>query len=111
MIALRVVADGKLSGVGRNSVVVVAAVGKTGWDDCGIVAADCEAFDMTIAVEQERSAVMRPVRSFEASFRKIMNAPDGGRIRVHNFQNAVQSGLTRRRRELAELDFREQCLF
>src|SRR5437773_11139332 len=73
VISLRIVADGKLGCVGRNAVIVVAAVCKSSVDGHGLIAADSEALDVAVAIEEKCFTVARPVGGLEASGREIGN--------------------------------------
>ena len=77
VVALRVVTDRNLACVGRNAVIVVAAIREASIDDDRRVAANRQALDMAIAIEEKRAAVMRPVGRFESSRRKIGDAAVG----------------------------------
>ncbi len=50
--------------------IVIAAVGEAGIDGSWLVAADGEALDVSVTIEEEGAAVARPVGCLEASFGK-----------------------------------------
>src|SRR5579864_695834 len=110
VVLLRIVADGELGRVGRDAVIVIAAGGNSCVDLHGIVPADWEALDAAIAIEQERSAIMRPVGSLETPRREIRHTAVGG-VDVYRFERTVENRLGSSRRGLRQFDIGKDCLF
>ncbi len=97
-------------GVGRDAVIVIAASRQPSINLHGCIAAHGESFDVSIAIEEEGGAVVRPIRGFEASRREIGDTAVGG-IDVNRFECAVEHGLTGRGRRLRQFDIRKHRLF
>src|SRR5713226_1128849 len=94
MLLLRVIADGKLRGVRRNAVIIVAAVREAGIDNFWLAATHRRALDVAVAVEKECAAIAHPVRCLETSRRKIRHPPVG-RIDRDRLERAVKRRLSR----------------
>src|SRR5215472_12432347 len=95
---LGIVADGELCGIGRNAVVIVDAIGKTGIKNFGPALFSNEFLDVTIAVEKIIRSVARPVWSFEASRGEVDDASVGG-FDLHGFERAEEHRLSCGRRK------------
>src|SRR5262249_52894089 len=66
-----VVADRKLSRIGRDAVIVIQMCRRACVEDFRIAARDRELLQVSIAVENEVRTVARPVRGFEAALCEI----------------------------------------
>src|SRR6266568_3307324 len=69
------IADHELGPIRRNPVIVVAPVRKAGVDPLRFAACHRQAINAALAVEQKRSSVTRPVRSFNVVRRPIDDPP------------------------------------
>jgi len=74
-VLLGLVADGQLSAIGREAVVLVAAGGKSGVDQLGFAADGGQFADAAGAVEKEVLPVVRPVGRFDQPERVIDHTP------------------------------------
>src|SRR5256885_5675972 len=109
VISLRIIADGKQVGSGRDAMIIVAAGGEPGIELNRIVAVHRQALDVPITIEEERTAIAGPVGCFEATLRKISDAAVG-RINGNSFERTVEDRLLWTRTRSSQLNLGEDRL-
>ena len=89
--------------------IVVHFVGEPGIDDLRFTACNRQFFQVSVAIEKQVCAIVRPVRGFKTVRRKINDMPNGG-VDRHGFQTAVRHGLNRVRAYILDLNIRKSSL-
>src|SRR5207245_11719654 len=95
--------------VRRNAVIVVAAFGESGVDQRRLSSGDRQPVDTSIAIEEERGSVARPVGRFKAFGCDVHYVPDG-RCNGHSFQRTVERRFRGRGQVCRQLDICERGL-
>src|SRR5437879_12678410 len=100
---MRIVADRKLRGIGRDPMIVVKTSRKAGIDLYRRASANRNVLEVAVAIEQEFFAIPSPVGRFETPSIKIGHAPVC-RIDIDRLQRAVKYCLARRSRRRRKAD-------